>query len=156
LTLSSLPLEKKADAYQQLISSESGNPVLLLRFGEILLRLKRYAEAEKQFRKVINLNYESAAPYNGLAAIYFEQNKFGEARRMLTAAVNKKVADGETYYNLAEFFLNEGLRDKASEYYDLSMRLECLPAYYGKARMEQAAGNSQEARRLVEEAKKLQ
>src|SRR5439155_11598022 len=100
---------------------EPENPLLLLRYAEILLQLKRYPEAEGSFARVLALEYPSADLYNGLAAVYWGEDKTEKAKSMLEQAIQLHVADGETYYNLAEMNFREGNREVAMTYYDHSM-----------------------------------
>ncbi len=133
LTIHDSSLEEKAKAYQKLVRAESSNPLLLLRYAEILLKLQRLTEAGAIFKKVIALEYSSAAAYNGLASVYFQQNRITQAREILERAVEKELADGETYYNLAEFYLAQGDQERALRSYDASIQFEFQPAISRKA-----------------------
>ena len=133
LTINDSTLDDKAKAYENLLRTESTNPLLLLRYAEILLKLKRLKEAGAIFKKVISLGYSSSAPYNGLASVYFHQDEITQARQILEKAVEKKVADGETYYNLAEFYLAQGDQEKALRNYDASIQFNFQPALQRKA-----------------------
>jgi arylsulfatase A-like enzyme len=130
LSTSNLQLPEKAKAYADLIQSDPNNPVLLLRYAEILLKLNRLKEAKRIFQKVIDSKYESVAPYNGLASLYFQQKNVTLAELTLQLAVQKNLADGETFYNLAEINLNRRLFKKAFEDYALSMNFRFMPAFY--------------------------
>ena len=135
LSINDSTLEEKAKAYQKLLETESSNPLLLLRYAEILLKLKRFADAGAVFKKVITLGYASAAPYNGLASVYFQQDQILRAKEVLESAVEKTLADGETYYNLAEFYLSEGDQEKALRFYNASIQFDFQPAFDRKTRL---------------------
>ena len=118
-----MSLEERAKAYDEIVQLDPSNPLLLLRYGEVLLQKKNYPEAQTMFIKVIESGYPSAAPYNGLAAANFYQNRTDEAEKILQKAVDSGLADGETYFNLAEFLYNRGEISKAFAYYDRSTEL---------------------------------
>jgi len=130
LTTSNLNTHEKAKAYEKLIRLDPANPLLLLRYAEILVKIDRTKDATTAFQKVIALDYESAAAYNGLASVYFQQKKLPMAETMLQLAVQKNVADGETYYNLAEISLNRGEFNQALTNYGFSMNFPFLPALH--------------------------
>jgi choline-sulfatase len=155
LTMTNQPLSEKAKAYESLVVSEPSNPLLLLRYAEILLKLNRYQDATAAFREVIHLNYPAAEAYNGLAAVYFQQNQPEEARKFLETAVSKKLADGETYFNLAEFYLNRGMQEKAFQYYEESVRFQFLPAFFRHARLLEILGRTKEAFDLLNQAEEI-
>ncbi|MCI0416942.1 hypothetical protein L0222_29590, partial [bacterium] len=123
LTMKPMPSNERAKAYAEIVRLDPTNPLLLVRFGEISLQIKDFAEAERTFLRAIELGYPSAAPYNGLAAAYFYQERNADAEAILRKAVDAGVADGETYFNLAEFLYNRGLTQEAFTYYDRSTLL---------------------------------
>jgi arylsulfatase A-like enzyme len=123
LTMKPMPLIERVQAYKQIVQMDPANPLLLLRYGEVLLQNKNYSEAEAMFQKTIDGEYPSAAPYNGLAAAYFYQGKKEEAENTLQKAVDAGVADGETYFNLAEILYSRGEISAAFTYYDRSTEL---------------------------------
>ena len=155
LTMSELPVAEQLKAYKQLANEEPSNPLLQLRYAEMLLKLNRENDAATVFQKVISLNYPSATAYNGLATVYYRKKKTTEAQKLLETAVQKKIADGETYHNLAEFYFDQGLRDKAFQFLDESIRLDFLPAFFRKAQLLEVQGKTGEALQLIERAKSL-
>jgi arylsulfatase A-like enzyme len=121
LTMQPMTLVERAKAYSEIVQLDPSNPLLLVRFGEVLLQLKDYVDAEHAFQNAIQLGYPSAAPYNGLAAAYYYQEREADAEAILQKAVDAGVADGETYFNLAEFLYNRGEKQAALKYYDNSI-----------------------------------
>ncbi|HEY4491043.1 MAG TPA: tetratricopeptide repeat protein, partial [Acidobacteriota bacterium] len=154
LTATAIPLKTKAKAYEEIVRDEPENPLLLLRYAEILLKLQEFNQAQAMFQKVMKLGHASAYAYNGLAAAYFSQQKLEEAEKTLRQAVKEKRADGETYYNLGEFLLNRGARDEAFRYYDESIKLDFRPAFFRKARLKDVIGATEEAHRILQAAEK--
>lgn len=156
LTLDPASPEQKAKQYQQIVSLEPSNPLLNLRYAEILLQLKRYQEAEKIFRRVLQLRYPGAAVYNGLAASLYFRDRVNDAEKILNEAIKAGAADAETYYNMAEFLFQRGERDEAFGYYEQSMKLGYLPAFYRKARLKVVLGDFDEAHRILAQAESNQ
>jgi choline-sulfatase len=130
LTSSNLPVSEKAQAYKKLITVDPENPLLLLRYGEVLSAAKRLKEASAVFQTVIRLDYPSAAAYNGLAAVYFAEGNLKLAEDTLLLAARKSLGDGETYYNLAEIALNRGQFNQALVNYGQSMNFQFSPAFH--------------------------
>jgi Flp pilus assembly protein TadD len=87
---------------------------------------------------VITIGYPSAAPYNGLAASLYYQERSADAERVLQQAVDRGLADGETYFNLAEFLYNRGEIHQAFTYYDNSTQLGYKLAAARKAQLERS------------------
>src|SRR5262249_36088133 len=141
LSMSPTSLNDKAKAYADIERGEPSNPLLLLRYAEILLKLQKYKQAEQTFQQVLDLEYPSAAAYNGLATVYFSRNDLPHAQQILKQAESLHLADGETYYNLGEFAFQSGNSDQAFDYYNRSMALEFLPAFYRAARIKEAGGD---------------
>ena len=135
LTMQPMTLPERAKAYAEIVQLDPSNPLLLVRFGEVVLQLKDYADAEHAFQNAIQLGYPSAAPYNGLAAAYYYQERAAEAEAILQKAVDAGVADGETYFNLAEFLNNRGQKQQAFTYYDRSIILGYKLAKERKAQL---------------------
>ena len=155
LTMSPASLTEKERAYHAIIAQEPANPLLLLRYAEILLALHKLDQAETVFQQVLNLEYPSPAVYNGIAAVYFERNQPDRAERILRDAVKLNLADGETFYNLAEFLFQRGAQDEAFHLYKKSMKQGFVPAYYRTARLAEVKGDLQKAFGLLEEAERL-
>jgi choline-sulfatase len=123
LTMQPMTLPERAKAYAEIVQLDPSNPLLLVRFGEVLLQLKDYADAEHAFQTAIQIGYPAASPYNGLAAVYYYQERAADAEAILQKAVDSGVADGETYFNLAEFLYNRGHKQQAYTYYNRSIML---------------------------------
>ena len=156
LPINNISPAEQAKAYQQLTSTtEAANPLLLLRYAEILLKLKRLREASEVFSRVEKLNYPSAAVYNGLASIYFQQEQMDKAEQVLNKAVARQIADGETFHNLAEIYLTTGRQEKAFHSYDQSIQFHFLPAYYRKAQLLEVLMKTEEAVQLLAGAKNI-
>ncbi|HEY7162790.1 MAG TPA: sulfatase/phosphatase domain-containing protein, partial [Acidobacteriota bacterium] len=135
LSMQPMTLNERAKAYAQIVQLDPSNPLLLMRFGEVLLQLKDYADAEQAFQNAIQLGYPSAAPYNGLAAAYYYEERTADAEATLQKAVDAGLADGETYFNLAEFLYNRGQKQQAFKYYDNSITLGYKLAAERKAQL---------------------
>lgn len=155
LSMSPSSLNDKAKAYAQIVQNEPSNPLLLLRYAEILLKLEKYKQAEQTFQQVLNLEYPSAAAYNGLATVYFSRNDLTHAQQILKQAESLHLADGETYYNLGEFAFQSGNPAQAFDYYNHSMTLEFLPAFYRAARIKEAGGDLNTAMDFLHKAEEL-
>lgn len=135
LTMQPMTLIERAKAYAEIVQMDPSNPLLLVRFGEVLLQLKDYVDAEHAFQTAIELGYPSAAPYNGLAAALYYEDRTADAEAVLQKAVDAKVADAETYFNLAEFLYNRGEKQTAFKYYDNSIALGYKLAAERKAQL---------------------
>ncbi|PWT92774.1 MAG: hypothetical protein C5B54_03005 [Acidobacteria bacterium] len=152
LSMSPSTLPEKAHAYAKIVQQDPSNPLLLLRYAEILLKMKQYKEAEQTFQHVLDLEYPSAAAYNGLATVYFSRNDLNRAQQMLKQAEGLHLADGETYYNLGEFALAAGNPDGASTYYEHSMQFGFLPAFYKAAQLKELGGGIQDGIQILQKA----
>lgn len=155
LTEGAKSLPEQAALYRDIVAREPRNPLLKLRYAEVLLQIQDYAEARKNFLDVESLGYPSADVYNGLASTYFFLNQVNDAEKALREAVNRNLADGETYYNLGEIEMNRGEREKAFEEYDRSMSFRYLRAFYRKARLVEIMQSYQDALKILGEAESI-
>lgn len=77
--------------------------------------------ALNDLEKAVELSTQNVDTYIKLAELYNEKNKFDEAIKMLTAAINRKN-DGNLYYERAKVY--EKKKDLQNQYKDLSKAIE--------------------------------
>jgi tetratricopeptide (TPR) repeat protein len=81
---------------------------------------KDYTASEAAYKKVLEMNPNSADAYNGLATIYNDQKKFAEAKEMSAEATKRATAAGgsggaDTLYNAGVISWNANEFPKAQE-----------------------------------------
>lgn len=125
----------------------AGNPdqyKMGINLGNCYLQLKRYEEAVKTFKQVIDGFKKDTPNLKGNANVASLYANIGEAYSSMNnleeAAVNYKKSmeispptDAAVAYNVAEILFNGGKTDEAIEYYSLAVKLKPeMAIYYSK------------------------
>ncbi|OGR05324.1 MAG: hypothetical protein A2511_01060 [Deltaproteobacteria bacterium RIFOXYD12_FULL_50_9] len=96
--------------------------------GKALLHEKRFAEAESELRKAIELDPESSYSYTNLAVLCEKQNRLDEALAMSQIALSKKDADQvKIHHNLGIVFFKR--QDHQQALTELNIALNLNPDY---------------------------
>jgi tetratricopeptide (TPR) repeat protein len=98
--------EQPAAALTHYLSAEQLDPRLPLLYsamGQAYFQLQRWTEAERTFRRALELDRDSAAAHLGLAHVYLVQNRFREARAAAQSAtvLNHHLADAHFVRGIA-------------------------------------------------------
>ena len=152
LTGNPMSLADKAKAYGDLVAQDPENPLLLLRYAEVLLKLERIPEAGRIYQHLLDAEYPSVEVYNGLAACLFYAHHVNDAEKILNQAMDMGLGNGKTCFNLAELAFNRGDRDLAFKYYDRSIDMGYLESFYRKARLMEITGSYPQALALLRRA----
>jgi Flp pilus assembly protein TadD len=99
-----------------------------LQIGQVNLKKKDEAAAEKAYLKAIEINPENAAPYAALASIYNGQKKFDEANKMGSKATELMAASGggdpQAYVNQGIIFWNQSKTPEAKAQFQKAAQLD--------------------------------
>jgi tetratricopeptide (TPR) repeat protein len=98
--------------------------VTMLEAGYIYLAMKRFQDAKKLFEGVCELAPKHDVPLVALSNVYFTQNKYLEAIRILKKAIKDNPDSAYAYVHLAESQLFYGKRDDAFKSMEKAMELE--------------------------------
>ncbi|HIG17530.1 MAG TPA: tetratricopeptide repeat protein, partial [Candidatus Handelsmanbacteria bacterium] len=90
------------------IHLEPENALFQTGLGRMYLRLSRYVEATKVFRKSTRLDSTSAPAWNGLGQALAGSGEYAEAETHLQHALRLNPAYPEAHYNLSSVFLRQG------------------------------------------------
>ena len=100
--------------------------------GETAQAQKKYLEAERIWRQIIQLDPNSAVAFSNLCAALFRQNKLDEAPIFCQKALALDPKLPETYNNLGNVLYNQKKLTEAEEMYRRAIALDdqYVPAYY--------------------------
>jgi tetratricopeptide (TPR) repeat protein len=73
------------DLYEQAGKEQRRTPKLHIRLGETYLRLRRFADAERAFRKALEIHEDAARAWQGLSTVY---RRWGRNQETADAALN--------------------------------------------------------------------
>ncbi|REJ51935.1 MAG: tetratricopeptide repeat protein [Microcystis aeruginosa DA14] len=101
--------------------------------GETAQAQKKYQEAERIWRQIIQLDPNSAVAFSNLCAALFRQNKLDEAPIFCQKALALDPKLPETYYNLGNVLWDQKKLTEAEEMYRRALALDdkLAPAYNG-------------------------
>lgn len=93
---------------------------------------ERYAEAEAQYRFLIDNNVSNKSDYVSLGFVLKSQNKLLEARQVLENVLDVQDSKADVHYMLASIYTAEGLNDLAAANFDAALKCNShlRPAYF--------------------------
>ena len=138
-------LELAAEAVKQ-----SDRATDFLWYGELLARTRKYAEAQQQFRKAIELDPKIPQAWVRLVAILVAEDNKDEAQRVVRQA-QASLPEDQTPLVMAQCYHLLGDPGRAEQYYlsALARHPEDLSVIRSVARFYMLTGRSEEARRYL-------
>ena len=106
-------VEKAVEEYMAAAHNRPRATWPLFALGDLLTRNGRYAEAERCFQKVLDLDPEAVAASLGLGRILEEKGDKQAARKVYQQAMAKNPRFFRAYDALADSLLEDGMDDKA-------------------------------------------
>ena len=103
-------------AYQQAQNLGAG-PHTCVDYAELLIRLQRFDEAEKQLRVLVERHPQDARVNRGMGKLYREQNQYTRAEPYLERAVKMNPDDAEAHFVLGETLRHLGRLEAAKREY---------------------------------------
>ena len=133
-------------------------PEAALQRGNALLSLNKPDEAEKAFRRALELREDWSLPMTSLGALLVEKGNFAEAETLLTKAIEQDGANFLAYSALTDLRLRT--KSSAEILKDLLYKLKILTTKAGatasvwasRAALENALGNRAEAKTSLNRA----
>lgn len=101
--------------------------------GQIFLLQKKYNAADSVYRQLLAEGYRSAALFNDMGVLHFEQNQYETAAGYFRQAINIKPDDGEPYYNLALTVIKSGSPERARPILNQYLEIETNPGWRNAA-----------------------
>jgi len=103
-------------AYEQALALGAGSRTCV-DYAELLIRLERFAEAERQLRVLVERHPHDARVNRGMGKLYREQNQYARAEPYLERAVRSNPDDAEAHFALGETLRHLGRLDAAKREY---------------------------------------
>jgi len=124
--------------------------------GDFMLSGK-YEEAERSFRKSIELKPDHASAHEGLGIILLSKGELNEAQIELETAIKLDSENASAHLNLGKVFLNRKEYDKAQIKFETALKLDTLfaDAYEGMGIILLSKGEYDKAQIKFETAIKL-
>lgn len=102
-------------AYQSALRLAPGREDLHVKFGNILLEGKKYAEASKEYKAALQLNPNSTANLYSLGQAYLAMGDFGGAKAVFNQITDLAPGNYGGFYGLGQTYYREGEYEKAIE-----------------------------------------
>ena len=117
-------LEEAQKLYQEVLAIYPDNFDALHMSAVIARNMKSYAEAEKCFKRAIDVKKDFAPLYLNYSFLLSDLKRFDEAARVLEKAITLKADYVEAYYNLASILQNLKRLDGALEIFSKVVALK--------------------------------
>ena len=127
------------------------NERYLVNLGGSYMELGRYQEAITTFKKVIQLNPNSADGYYNLGIGFARIGNYGESRKHYRMAINEDPYLLDAYTNLGGLLLGKGDYEEALEVLNSAIRInpDYFPAYYNLAVTYSRMGRAEDGIQLL-------
>ena len=145
---------------RQAVEIEPGNPLYRNAVGAVMLNIGRYAEAQTEFLKAVELDPTYADAYHNLGSAYAEQAKWEEAieayRKALTQTIYARPET--TYNNLGYAYWALDRRREAEDAFRAALQLEprLVPSHFWLGVLLEKEGRQAEARTHFRAARDLE
>ncbi|MBK7408417.1 MAG: tetratricopeptide repeat protein [Saprospirales bacterium] len=121
---------------QYAIQVDSGSTVVMNNWGAYYYSLGNYLEAEKYFRKAIELDPSYPIAYNALANVFRHTDRNDEAIAYYHKAIQLDPTQGYVYNNLGICYSKNKQYDKSAEQYEKAIEIDptAIRSYYNLGR----------------------
>lgn len=120
--------DKAIVSLEQCVLKEAKNPEFYYQLGTNYLALKKYAEAEQNFQKAINLEPKQRWYWNGLYDVYYQIKDFNKAipvvEKLTTFDANMKEDLVSLYMNTSQFEKAKQVLDELESTTNLTKTME--------------------------------
>ncbi|HEY7547231.1 MAG TPA: tetratricopeptide repeat protein, partial [Blastocatellia bacterium] len=110
--------QRTADLLANWIKSNPNDTVALMRYGRVLIQLRRFDEAAAAYEKAMALGSRDAGVFAGLGQIRIGQRQFEQAIPLLTRAIEAGARNSLMYGQLAWAQLHVGRNEDAIKSYE--------------------------------------
>lgn len=142
---------------EQLVQDYPESDWAKILLGRVLIRARRYAEAETELRAALALAPASVEAMFRLGVAYYRQSRFEEATKLFRKAVQIKPDFTMAYFNLS--FCQEHDEDISGAVRSMRRCVQCEPEYaagwHRLALLEEKAGKIERARKAYQRALSL-
>jgi tetratricopeptide (TPR) repeat protein len=145
---------------RQAVEIEPGNPLYRNAVGAVMLNIGRYADAQAEFLKAVELDPTYADAYHNLGSAYAEQAKWEEAidayRKALAQTIYARPET--TYNNLGYAYWALDRRREAEDAFRAALQLEptLVPSHFWLGVLLEKEGRQAEARTHFRAARDLE
>jgi len=126
--------EKSYEYLKRATQGDLDTPEVFFKLGQMSLRLKKYAEAERVFEHVIKLGYDNEQVHFNLANATFMNGNHQRAENIYIELAKNNPLDGRYTYNLAETLFTQKKYQSAFELFRKATNLpKPLPQAFFRA-----------------------
>jgi predicted AlkP superfamily phosphohydrolase/phosphomutase/Flp pilus assembly protein TadD len=98
-------------------------PSLFVQIGKIYLRTHRYDDAERAFKKALDIDPQLAAAHHGLGVSLLRRSRFEESAEEMLNAIGLQYYFPIAHYHLGESLMNLGHAEQAAEAFEVCCAL---------------------------------
>ena len=113
--------DKASEAYQTALSQEA-TPETTVNYADLLIRVGRFAEAERLLQETLEGDRKMEKAYVTLGKLYNRQKRYVEARNALERAIRLDPEDADAHFFLVASLVQVGNTEEARREADLASR----------------------------------
>lgn len=117
-------LDEFINIYENMLSSDPQNPILLNYLGNAYFDKKDMVKAESLYKKAIEIAPSFGNPYNNLASVYALTKRYKEALEKFEEALKYSDKKAPVYNNMGICYLNLGDENNAIKYFKKVLELD--------------------------------
>lgn len=117
-------IRETLDVLQRTLQDRPNEPAIHLDISNCYLRLNNLTLAQQHLYQALRLNPHYAEAYNNLGRIFYQQQRFQEARPQFEKALRLNADYLDAHYNLAHTFSQMNQFDQAVHHYKAVVALE--------------------------------
>lgn len=118
---------KSLQMLQQAEQSVAHLPGLHLQIGNVYNKMKRWSDAERAFKRTLEIDVNNAHAYHGLSVAYLRQYRYAEAADMALDAIALLHYFPEAHYHLGEILFHMKDYARAAQAFEVSVTM--MPGY---------------------------
>ncbi|MGD9560657.1 MAG: tetratricopeptide repeat protein [Pyrinomonadaceae bacterium] len=137
------------DTLRRAVAAAPNSPTAHLRYGALLVRIKRFDEAEAAFDRQIELDPLSPLGKTNLGIVYFCRRDFAEADRLFREVLEINSRDGGAQWWLSRSLWQEGRKDESVAEIVRALENTGDPRLAAKVRLKAESSNADGAIKLL-------
>ncbi len=151
-------LQSAVDEYIEAQQYQADRGSAQTNLGQVYMMMREFDKAEAAYKQSIRVENIFMPAYIYLADLYRQQQREGEAEKVLLDAINVNPESSDIYYQLALVKVRQRDRVKAVDYFDLAIKYndQNPRAFYTRGVLHQENGEKEKAKQDYAMAYKLQ
>lgn len=137
------------ESFKRAIAAAPNSSVARMRYGALLVRIRRFDESRAEFERAVELDPLSLTANTNLGMAHFCRKDFAAADRQYAKTLELDDKIGATHWLLSRSFWLQGRKDEAVKEIVLALELDKNPGLAEKIRQKAASSTPEDAIKLL-------